>query len=526
MAIEEEAGKEQKVFFASEKVLASSRQRLKDVRSGVTIAATGVTISVPDDEEETRKLKQVKPHPADDEQAAFRNASSICNQAANEVFNQSGAVEKILLGIAGDHAVSNTPEARKAIASGVTVNQSAQALADSVENPPGADVDTDLRDEFLVLFPGADRIVPEFVAAYADRATPGAARSEIVVRLRDWDPGVQRNWYRNANFPENDLAALVDEAQQNVPIPLDRIVGRHKDFAGLAAYAARDDRDDRSFGVNAFAAPDVGEAYATFSVSPEDFGSSQVDVTAQSVGIATLLGVLSNRNTATVNAVDQALAALRNGAPKTWTWHYAAVVARDGDDRVTLENYNRDQEDVSVLERETRNLLGARNEIEDIVAQVKDWIQTKDATLADPSTLQNNLRYIQQAEEALEALDIAIRSDVEAPGDRWFFQMYGPVKSQPGAGDDQSFHRAWARPGEFSNPLTVRLGAEADDNYREEMVTEVGRRIDGALWAWQGETKRRLKDDYATRIRAAATRGEVARLAEQALAEAKAQATF
>lgn len=65
----------------------------------------------------------------------------------------------------------------------------------------------------------------------------------------------------------------------------------------------------RKFGVNQFAAPKVGEAFAVFSTRSR--------------------------------SPQETKAAAEESATEPWTYHFAAVVARDGDDSVTLENYNR-----------------------------------------------------------------------------------------------------------------------------------------------------------------------------------------
>ena len=102
---------------------------------------------------------------------------------------------------------------------------------------------------------------------------------------------------------------------------------------GQAAHAAAAPfvADLRRFGLNAFAAPGVGEAFCTTSLVAGVPGSS--------------LGLGANPTSHTdyhrpIGAVNPVVLTTR-----TWGSHWAGVIAADGTDVVTLENYARNAED-------------------------------------------------------------------------------------------------------------------------------------------------------------------------------------
>jgi len=90
------------------------------------------------------------------------------------------------------------------------------------------------------------------------------------------------------------------------------------------------------------------------------------------------------------------------GTGEIWQSHYGAVVAKSGDDIMTLQNYNRTEEDKG------SGVGGARDD------------------------------------------------------NRYYFQMYGPpTQNDPNTGRDQSWHTTWQHGTRgFANPITLALGAE------------------------------------------------------------------
>jgi hypothetical protein len=263
-------------------------------------------------------------------------------------------------------------------------------------------------------------------------------------------------------------------------------------------------------------------------LAPRYSASSRIDAGMQGADIQAL-STLVDDVTATVLAIDQAVQALKDGAPQSWTYHYASVVARDGGDSVTLENYNRTSEDRSVLEREVRGLLAHRNDLDTVIEHVHAWMGNHEVIINPEITAEERRTFETHRDEAaaqLRQLGLAFESDAQPEGDRWFFQMYGPVKSVPGAADDQSFHRAWTQtPGEFSNPLTLRVSGVADAGYKQRMVAEMRTRVDAAVGMWEPTKRRAFKAQIEADIDEATTRVEVARAIERGVARARAEAS-
>lgn len=177
------------------------------------------------------------------------------------------------------------------------------------------------------------------------------------------------------------------------------------------------DETARTLGLNQFAEPEVGEAYAIFSNAAE--ATRKLDFSKLISG---------GRPTQRGNV---------------WGYHFAGVVAQssDGKDRITLENYSRaaDAEKVSGPIRDA-----VLNKYRAQLGNVYNQLQG-----ADRLTIVDVLFRAQQpiTQKALDEYR-RIRAS-SAPERRWFFQIYGTKTGQ-------TFHEKQAASGEFVNPLTVR----------------------------------------------------------------------
>src|SRR5262249_16634452 len=107
-----------------------------------------------------------------------------------------------------------------------------------------------------------------------------------------------------------------------------------------------------------------------------------------------------------------------------WTWHYAAVVAKSGSDRVTLENYNRQTSDRKAGAANGTDLWNrvsvAYNAYRDatIDGKVTDREKVtalKQKLLAEVGPLQGALNQIK------------FKQPDTRLNERWYFQMYGPA---------------------------------------------------------------------------------------------------
>jgi hypothetical protein len=176
-------------------------------------------------------------------------------------------------------------------------------------------------------------------------------------------------------------------------------------------------REAEANGINEYARPDVGEAYATFTLD----GRSG----------------------------EETPPAPGPSGREPWPFHFAGVaaVSSDGRDRVTLENYNRRQQfESSVLGLVHR--LAARvvnTDLKDRLAKHTD--PTKALELFYRKVL------MRPAPEDLGEYD-ALENRAQL-GSAWFFRMYG-------AEGEQTFHARQAASNEFVDPLTVRVAPDVE----------------------------------------------------------------
>jgi Domain of unknown function (DUF4157) len=188
-----------------------------------------------------------------------------------------------------------------------------------------------------------------------------------------------------------------------------------------------------AIGVNRGALPEVGEGYAIFS---QKSGSSPGSDWSNMVR-----GKPSQRGS-------------------TWGYHFAGVVAksRQGDDRITLENYNRGPEMQDAL---APHLFGAfRQEVRAL---------QKENPKATPDELVTLL--ISQSSTAYEMYTAGLAQAGEVDN-LWFFRMYGTRAGQ-------TFHDQQGSDG-YVNPLTVRVRRPL-----EVQRTAKLRELDRTAGAWR-----------------------------------------
>lgn len=161
----------------------------------------------------------------------------------------------------------------------------------------------------------------------------------------------------------------------------------------------------QALGVNKYAVPEMGQIMATFDLLP----------------------AVAGRN--------------------TWSYHFAAVVARSGNDYVTLENVNRASEVNEALDA-----------VWTVLGRTKEGIRKYQEALELYSV--EGLGPEERAEQTRKAQVYVLRQLAETQtktnllgeiaGAVWYFQMYGPL--------EQSFHEEMAGSGAFGEAFTVRLG--------------------------------------------------------------------
>jgi hypothetical protein len=151
---------------------------------------------------------------------------------------------------------------------------------------------------------------------------------------------------------------------------------------------------------------------------------------------------------------------------KTWGVHYAGVVAREGPDMVTLENYNRKIEIGWEHQRIFNNLFRDFDDFRVLVSQKVDSLdKTPDESLiqqlvqlaAEGKGLEGN--YQLALEEAIESFQTGLRSTRETTVGNFYFEMYGPK--------EQSFHSVYK--GLSTNPVTLHI-KESPEILKQETI--------------------------------------------------------
>jgi hypothetical protein len=203
-----------------------------------------------------------------------------------------------------------------------------------------------------------------------------------------------------------------------------------KDLEGEAPQIRNINSNAPRLGANENASPEVGEAYATFSHRPPiDWG--------------------------------------RKSLNHHWGYHFASVVAKSGEDAITLENYRRETELKHSL---LTFLLDQRRELDEEIAKAlrevlnehsgeeqtsrsKLWRELAIKHLLDKET--KMCRLFQSMSK--QAADVAAQL--------WFFRMYGSKRKQ-------TFHHIQSKSGSFSNPITLRVREYQRRHRLEVMVLQ------------------------------------------------------
>jgi hypothetical protein len=255
------------------------------------------------------------------------------------------------------------------------------------------------------------------------------------------------------------------------------------------------DRDDRSkeLGVNSYATPEVGEGLGTFSVG-ERIGGGIVNYSVEEANAhykdsldQVISGGVPGDFDSTRDSLDN-LIRMAGGAVANldeyfkkgvWQGHFAGVVARSGEDYVTLENYNRQRFMMWEVERIVKNLYENVGAFSNFVNTTYD--RTKNKRHVDRTTQDLRLairegrglaQEIQDAEDSINAL---VRDLNQNGNKRWYFGMFGPARQLLPGGQivDQSFHQAMVNIGDFANPVTLRLRARKTTEQWDFMAQKV-----------------------------------------------------
>lgn len=241
-------------------------------------------------------------------------------------------------------------------------------------------------------------------------------------------------------------------------------------------------------GINEHTAPEVGESFSAFAL-PSPGTINEKGITGDGVDVTTL-------NDSETQKLIKRFLALQTSSEKLGLLaksqyqkarglvqfgdHHAAVVAKDGPDTVTFENYNRGEESEVFLDDVWEGWFTGNEEFrKDVSSEVRDMLRSIREEEQNPKH-DNYNRKKESFKKKKEALDqfqkgfIHITSKVRAKietnifdeqNDLWHFNMYGPANQtftdEKGNVSSQSFHDVWSK--SVPNSVTVRTTGLVDE---------------------------------------------------------------
>jgi hypothetical protein len=521
-------GLEPRTFYATDALIESSNRQLRTIGSTVHLGHTGRTLSVPTNPAHPaagrHRLSGVEPRKPPlrpgEADAAFQIAVNECSQVAAELMGEPVAESGVAifegtsgratatfdasreLSSRGQHqmAAYAAQAGAGATAAGMTGHLQQVAVDDTV--------DPQVRAAFRAMFDDAlatgkiqTPVDDEVVNRISKRSTPRVAADELVKRI-----------LRGETLDRATAEFLIDGYREHA------IASSYAgELRGGGPSAPR-------LGINEAAEPEVGEAYFAASIGTPHVqlrGGAVFDYEHAPLGeeqiLAARLADDAQRIEVIKRLVENGLTSLSRNV---WSWHAATVVARSGADSVTLENYNRGTTANQISERFWADFTRRHNEAAEAINALLKSRGASRASARERMRLVKDGLYKLTREFAMIDVSVQDELDAAAAETRWYFQMYGP-----GA---QSFHNVWAPTG-FVQPLTLRIGSAVPDNafferVKDALLAEVLAHTPDAI---KGRGNSRARQAFRARqidslqpllalMRAAQTRSEVARLAEQA----------
>ncbi|NOQ28165.1 MAG: hypothetical protein GQ564_22615 [Bacteroidales bacterium] len=221
--------------------------------------------------------------------------------------------------------------------------------------------------------------------------------------------------------------------------------------------------ENQNLKINESANPDVGEGFLIQSLSnsgTDDIqGSTFQNKQAQLAAIQNLGNAQAGIDIMRQNLADNTKAMMIR-----WNEHFAGVVAKDGNDVVTLENYNRNVEIGSELQRIFNNLFTQFQDFRDFTWDTVDQApptpymttnQSAAFVINARAAIQQvgdeeqaiNQAYSDALDEAKQTIDNVLNLNTVGANNLIYFKMYGAAA--------QSFHAKWK--GTADNPITTRI---------------------------------------------------------------------
>ena len=317
-----------------------------------------------------------------------------------------------------------------------------------------------------------DRVVggAKRVVVLAEHGFAQGDRTEIPTNTQGVPPDLQVRDYLGRH-PDNANAEAAREHTASFnwdQVDQQAINAAHSNLPG-----GRRQEQARSMGLNEFAEPQVGEGYVIKSEFTPEFmqgTTAQLDTQQYLAAIQALQQIEPGKDVTSQQVVDENVRAMMS----VWGVHYAGVVARDGADTVTLENYNRIPERDWEVRRIFNNLFEDFADFRQYIADKAETLNLNYSTAQASRLIKevNDLhkaavqqgrvvdaKYSKAVHEAQESLANGLQKDDEMYNSLIHFQMYGP--------GDQSFHSAFK--GMTSNPVTYRTRASVKEGLADQI---------------------------------------------------------
>ncbi len=472
-----------KVFYAHPNIVAGSRKRLKDIGSQVTLEGdSSKKLKVPQKPEAPNGMRNslvmVKPAKMDPLQLKLMDANQ-CDSVASKIIgpklvaigtgNKTLYPESFSVGSSGDQAARALGE----MEGGEGPQEFKKRFM--AEQPKHAGVSKAIQKKFSKIKKKC-KINEQVLEAISHPQTPPYVIEQVY----------RAYWGKTAETKPN-TSTVINYIESQYDVPMMQAYGNK----------VRDEEVPESLGLNQDAMPDVGEAFSITESGPTqsivdeaglykgNFDFTSTSELEQEQALESLQ-TLQEKGGQLNRLRSDLFTNYKKGT--TFREHHAAVVARDGSDSVTFENYNRAVEDRYLYEDRWNKLAedfdnfdeGIAEDIEEarndgsLVPELKMY-SVREAKKRELLRLKDNLTDLQGG------LFVQLRTNFSTvdKNELWHFKMYGPKGKVDDEGKGQSFHDVWSP--SIKNPVTFRTTGRVDG----EKVTEFKNKIDQKVTAKQ-----------------------------------------
>jgi hypothetical protein len=465
-----------KAFYATVAIIEASNKRLKDIGSRIQfIQNTSRNFEVPADMNApgnglTTEVSMVTPikasHIAEGEQLMDTNE---CNNVANRIVG--GAV--IVVG----KESNNTSEMLEKFDFG----NSGTRITTALHNLNNGDDTGDLSNQFALT---NNFIMPDAVAANIQvRFQPLIDKNKVHNRNLKWLSLPNMPAYViNQVFNTYNTAAVLGDVNEYT---IEEHIQTQAHLQGSENY--EQDKVNKQqliqdLSINEYTTPEVGEAFSTVGSGKEIQILDNNGVMSGVMDLSSLDTIQKGYALMVMKQAGEQLNVLRvqyfNDVRDQahFQEHHAAVVAKDGSDSITFENYNRSVEKNFLFIKQWEALGEKFKFFADEIAQEIETIatdNTKNALIKYIEIRTKKVRQLQGLNNDLGTLVkntyIAFQKNSSSEyNDLWHFNMYG-------TDDGQSFHEKWAA--SHGNPVTVRTSANVDAEKVQRFRREIAMKL-------------------------------------------------